>query len=151
MPRAVVRAKKPKKKAEVDEPKKTIEIWEPKEDSEFSNTATVTDQKENPKYAGTWMEGPLQFDEFDMGISDEKAALNRLMALKDPEGAPGAVIETLHTHTFENHKHWKFLVGYRKVQYRTLVSRRVPVEEEEEEDSDESETSEDKTPPTPAS
>lgn len=92
---------------------------------EWRDEPSTPDQLTNPKFTGTWIEGPQTFDEYVMDDKGKKR-LNTLLALTDPPEAPRAVMLSLDKEWCPATAHYVILVSYRRIRYKQLVDVKLP-------------------------
>ena len=111
-------------KAPVEGGTRPAEVWEPAgDDHDWSAEPTVADQRTNPRYAGSWLEGPLAMRQFDLSLPADQAAINQMLAESEPPDAPRVAIESRDAVYCKMGMTWKILMTYRRISYRRLVKR----------------------------
>lgn len=88
------------------------QVWGPK--------AEIRTQYLDPRFLGTWQEGPAITRQLNLSTAEEAALYNDLHARSEPPGCPELVFE--HPARIEFHAGaYVALVCYREVRYRRLV------------------------------
>lgn len=108
----------------------STEVWEPASDDNWQDEPTALDQYQNDKFAGTWKEGPITTDTFDLSLPEEKRRLNQLTAETDPVQAPRVIVVADDRYFSHRSNSWIVFIQYRRVSYLKLIQRPVDKESE---------------------